>query len=209
VKFADRVDAGRQLARLLEHLRADEPVVAGLPRGGVIVAAEVAAALGAPLDVLVVRKLGAPNQPELAIGAIGEGGVEIRNEALVDRLGLSEGHIGEVAARERDELDRRVAAYRAARPAVPLEGRTVIVVDDGLATGATAEAALHVVRARDAARVVLAIPVAPPETIGRLREIADEIVAVTIPRDMTAIGLHYRDFTQVTDEAVLAVLKLT
>jgi putative phosphoribosyl transferase len=207
VRYRDRHDAGRRLAAELAPLADASPLVLGLPRGGVVVAAEVAASLRAPLDVLVVRKLGVPWHPELAFGAIGEDGARVRNDAVVSRSGADHATLAAVEAREREELERRVATYRAARGAEPVEGRTVIVVDDGLATGATAEAALQVVRARNAARIVLAVPVAPPDTVERLRGTADDVVALETPRDMVAIGLHYDDFTQVTDDEVIAALR--
>jgi predicted phosphoribosyltransferase len=208
VRFRDRRDAGRRLASALAAFADESPLVLALPRGGVIVAAEVAAALHAPLDVLVVRKLGVPMHPELAFGAIGEGGARVLNDAVVARSGADQLALAGVEARERDELERRVAVYRAARAAEPVDHRTVIVVDDGLATGATAEAALQVVRERNAARVVLAVPVAPPDTVARLGAIADHVVALETPRDMVAIGLHYDDFTQTTDDEVIAALRM-
>ena len=160
--FVDRVDAGRRLARKLEHLRGAGVVVVGLPRGGVPVALEVAEALDAPLDVILVRKLGVPLQPELGMGAIGEDGVRVINHAVISIAGVSESEIADVERRERTELARRAERFRRGRPRIPLEGRTVVVVDDGIATGSTARAACQVARAEGADRVILAVPVAPP-----------------------------------------------
>jgi putative phosphoribosyl transferase len=160
VHFVDRRDAGRQLAGRLVPLVSGQPIVVGLPRGGVPVAYEVARALGAPLDVLVVRKLGCPWQPELGVGALGEGGIRLLNRRLMREVGVTETDLGEVIEREQQELDARVVRYRGDRDPIPVEGRTVIVVDDGLATGFTARAAIEVLRRRGAGRVVLAVPVA-------------------------------------------------
>ncbi|HEX9776192.1 MAG TPA: phosphoribosyltransferase [Actinomycetota bacterium] len=204
--FLDRRDAGRRLGRALGHLRADHPVVVGLPRGGIPVAAEVARELDAPLDVLVVRKLGCPWQPELAMGAVGEGGVRVLNEALVADLGVSEAQIEEIVNRERAEVERRLARYRGDRQAVPVEGRTVIVVDDGIATGSTARAAVEVLRHRGARRVVLAVPVAPSRGVESLTRAADEFVVLEAPTAFFAVGQFYTDFAQTSDEEVTALL---
>jgi putative phosphoribosyl transferase len=204
--FADRADGGRRLARRLGHLRADEPLVVGLPRGGVPVAAEVAGALGAPLDVLVVRKLGCPWQPELGLGAVGEDGVTVHNHELIGQAGVEPDELEAVARRERAELERRLRRYRGDRPPQPVAGRTVIVVDDGVATGATASAAIRVLRRRGARRVVLAVPVAAPEAVQALRGDADEVVAVETPASLLAIGRHYGDFGQTSDEQVARLL---
>jgi putative phosphoribosyl transferase len=202
--FRDRTDAGRRLAERLAHLRGADVVVLGLPRGGVPVAYEVARALGAPLDVLVVRKLGVPFQPELGMGAIGEGGVRVINAEVVRMASVSPEELDAIEARERAELERRVRRYRGDRPRVPVAGRTAVVVDDGIATGSTARAACRVVRAQGAARVVLAAPVAPPgwDPEGD----ADEFVCVARPTSFFAIGQFYDDFTQTTDEEVIACL---
>ncbi|WP_435845847.1 phosphoribosyltransferase family protein [Streptomyces exfoliatus] len=204
--FSDRTDAGRQLAARLGHLEDQDVVVLGLPRGGVPVAAEVADALGAPLDICLVRKLGTPGQPELAMGALGEGGVRVLNERVLRRTGADERDIAAAEEREHAELDQRAGRYRGSRPSIPLEGRTVLVVDDGLATGATALAACRVVRAKGAARIVLAVPVAPRGWTDRLGGEADETVSVHTPELFYAIGQFYRDFTQTPDAEVVACL---
>jgi putative phosphoribosyl transferase len=205
--FADRSDAGRRLADRLEHFRGEDVVVLGLPRGGVPVAFEVARALGAPLDVIVVRKLGLPFQPELAMGAIGEGGVRIVDRALVRLARVSDEELAAVEASERAELDRRARRFRGHRAPAPLAGRTVIVVDDGVATGSTARAACQVARARGAARVVLAVPVAPPDSITELSAVADEVVCLETHALFLAIGRFYADFSQTPDEEVLDLLE--
>ncbi|MEX2556157.1 MAG: phosphoribosyltransferase family protein [Actinomycetota bacterium] len=204
--FRDRREAGRVLAARLDFLRTEDPVVVGLPRGGVPVAAEVARELGAPLDVLVVRKLGCPWQPELGMGAVGEGGIIVLNEDLVARFGLSRDDVETVARAERQELERRVRRYRGDRAATSLEGRTVIVVDDGIATGFTVRAAVAIARRRGARRVVLATPVAPSRTVEELARVADDVVTMEEPEEFLAIGQFYEDFTQTSDEEVAAYL---
>ncbi|MDH6544178.1 phosphoribosyltransferase [Streptomyces sp. SPB4] len=204
--FTDRTDAGQRLATALRHLAGEDPVVLGLPRGGVPVAFQVARALGAPLDVIVVRKLGVPSHRELGFGAIGEGGVRVVNDDIV-RLGrLGREDLAAVERAETVALAGQARRFRGDRPRVPLDGRSVIVVDDGVATGATAAAACEVVRAQGAARVVLAVPVAPPDAVARLRGQADEVVCLSAPRAFRAVGEWYRDFTQTPDEEVLALL---
>jgi len=205
--FADRRDAGRRLAARLQHLRGQRVVVLGLPRGGVPVAFEVARALGAPLDVIVVRKLGVPFQPELGMGAIGEGGVRVLNQEVIQRGGISGDELATVEARERAELERRASAYRRGRPRQPLDGCSVVVVDDGIATGSTARAACQVARAQGAARVVLAVPVAPPGWQVRLGDVADELICVATPQSFFAIGQFYADFAQTTDDEVTDCLE--
>jgi putative phosphoribosyl transferase len=204
--FVDRTDAGRHLARRLRHLRGADVVVLGLPRGGVPVAFEVAENLHAPLDVIVVRKLGVPFQPEYGFGAIGEDGVRIVDDHVVRQTGLTGPQIAEVEARERVALDRRVSQLRGDNPPVPLAGRTVIVVDDGIATGSTARAACLVARARGARRVILAVPVGSVEGAAALRRDADEVVCLHTPARFFAIGEWYDDFSQVTDEEVTILL---
>lgn len=200
--FEDRRDAGRRLGLALAELDPSAPVVYALPRGGVPVGFEVATVLGCPLDVLIVRKVGVPSQPELAMGALGEGDVVIRNEGVIRAAGVSERAFAEVADREAEELVRRSAIYRAGRPPVDPSGRTAIVVDDGVATGSTARAALQVLAERHAAAVWLAIPVAPIESVESMREVSDRVVVLSTPRGFEAVGRWYRDFTQITDAQV-------
>lgn len=205
--FVDRHDAGVRLAERVREVVSDENVVVvGLPRGGVPVAFEVARALGAPLDVIVVRKLGVPFQPELGFGAIGEGGVRVINAGVVQMAHLTRGEMTGVTEDEQAEVMRRASRFRRDRAPVDLAGRTVIVVDDGIATGGTARAACQVARAHGAERVILAVPVGPPETIESLRADADEVICLETPADLFAIGFWYRDFTQTTDDEVIELL---
>ena len=204
--FADRVEAGQQLARALERFRGRDAVVLGLPRGGVPVARQIADALGAPLDVIVVRKLGAPSHHELAMGAIGEGGVRVVSEDIVRSVGATPEQLAAVEARERFELERRAERFRSHRPRLDLTGKTVIVVDDGIATGATARAACQVARAMGAATIVLATPVAPPGLEYRITDVADEFVCLDQPRRFAAVGQFYDNFDQTTDAEVVDAL---
>jgi putative phosphoribosyl transferase len=204
--FENRQDAGRKLAVRLAGCRGEDVVVLGLPRGGVPVAFEVALALDAPLDVIIVRKLGLPIQPELAMGALGEDGVRVLNEEVIDLARVSEGDLEGVERRERAEVDRRSRQFRGDRPRVPLEGRSVIIIDDGIATGSTARAACRVARAQGARRVVLASPVAPPAAAAELRDSADEVVVLETPERFFAIGQWYRDFRQTADREVTDLL---
>lgn len=206
--FADRRDAGRKLAAELRRLAGPDLVVVGIPRGGVVVAAEVAAALGAPLDAVVVRKLGVPADPEVAMGAIGEDGVRVLHPDVVRQAAVTDAQLAAVEARERTELDRRARAYRSGRPRVDLTGRTALVVDDGIATGATAEAAGRIVRALGAARVVLAAPVAAAGCADALvaAGAADQVVCLLTPGWFRGVGYWYGDFAQTTDAEVVACL---
>lgn len=204
--FTDRADAGQHLAEALRHLEGENPVVLGLPRGGVPVAFQVAQALGAPLDVIVVRKLGVPYHRELGFGAIGEGGVRVINDDIVRQSRVKKEDLAAVEHAEEAELARQARRFRNDRPRVPLNGRTVIVVDDGIATGATAAAACQVVRAQGAARAVLAVPVAPPDAVAWLRTKADEVVCLSTPHAFRAVGEWYQDFSQTPDEEVVALL---
>jgi putative phosphoribosyl transferase len=205
--FADRADAGRALAALLVHLRDDPVVVLGLPRGGVPVAHEVALALGAPLDVIVVRKLGVPTQPELGMGAVGEDGVLVINREVVWQAGVPPAAVAAAREREQAEVAARAARYRASRPREPLAGRVAVVVDDGIATGATARAACLVARAQGAVRVVLAVPVAPPGWDDRIGLAAEELVCAHVAPEFRSVGQFYEDFTQTTDDEVVACLQ--
>lgn len=204
--FVNRREAGRRLADELARHSLERPVVIALPRGGVPVAAEVAARLGAPLDVLVVRKLGCPWQPELGMGAIGEGDVRVLNDYLIARLQITPEHVEAAIAAEQAEVRRRVRRYRGDRTPLPVQGRTVILVDDGLATGFTARAGIEMLRRRGATRVVLAVPVAPDRTVQELRSLADDVVCLETPSFFMAIGEWYADFRQTTDEEVAHLL---
>lgn len=206
-RFADRSSAGRYLARRLGHLTEERPVVLALPRGGVPVAVEVATALDAPLDVLVVRKLGLPAQPELAIGAIVEDGRLLVDRPAARRFGLTEADLERIRAGEERELARRIARYRDGRPLLDLAGKTVVVVDDGLATGSTARVACEAVRSMGASRVVLAVPVAPSGWEAGFAGLADECIAVLTPERLGAVGSWYEDFSQTTDGEVVECLE--
>ncbi|MBN9112375.1 MAG: phosphoribosyltransferase [Pseudonocardia sp.] len=207
--YDNRRDAGCRLASRLRRLtvHSDEVVTLGLPRGGVPVAFEVARALGTPLDVLVVRKLGVPFQPELAMGAVGEDGVLILNERIVRSAHVSEAELGEVERQARVEVRRRAERFRRGSPRLPLTGRTALVVDDGIATGATARAACAIARVHGAARVVLAAPVCAPESFQALRSEVDELVCLDVPPRFVAVGEFYRDFRQTTDDEVESLLE--
>ena len=206
MKFADRADAGRQLARSLEHLRGQPAVVLGLPRGGVAVAREVAYQLGLPLDVVIVRKLGVPFEAELALGAVAENGVRVVDESIVRSTGVSESEVASVELRESRELRRREHHIRSLHPVVSLAGRTAVVVDDGIATGAPARAACIVARRRGAVRVILAVPVAPAGWAENLRDVADECVCIREPMHFFGVGQFYDAFDQLTDDDVDAIL---
>lgn len=206
VRFADRRDAGRRLASLLGDLCYENPVVVGIPRGGMPVAAEVARALKAPLDVVVVRKIGAPENPEYAIGALAEGNILVMDDEAVLGLRLGAAELDAAIERARGELVERQARYDAERPRLAVAGRTVLLVDDGLATGRSAQAAARSLRERGAARVILAVPVAAPQSARALRDSVDDVVCVEMPADLWAIGLWYEDFGPTSDEEVTALL---
>ncbi|MEZ5150201.1 phosphoribosyltransferase [Rhodococcus zopfii] len=207
MRYSGREEAGRRLARSVGHLRDAQPVVLALPRGGIPVAREVARELDAPLDVLVVRKLGVPWHPELAMGAIAEGGARILNEEVLRRGRIGADSLARVEDRERTELERRARLLRGDRARIPIAGRTVVLVDDGLATGATAAAACLAARAAGAERVVVAIPVAAPEAMQRLRTVADKVVCPVQPTDQDSVGAAYVDFHQLTDSEAAELLK--
>jgi putative phosphoribosyl transferase len=205
-RFANRTEAGLLLAERLADLRGGETVVLGLPRGGVPVAAPIGRALNAPLDVIVVRKLGVPTQPELAMGAIGEMGARVLDEPLIRRLGITVEEVRKVEDRERTELEQRVDRLRRGRASIPLDGRVAVVVDDGLATGSTASVACQVAREMGARRVVLAVPVAAAERIRSGIPAADQIVCLATPEPFIAVGYHYEDFSPTSDDEVVAAL---
>ncbi|WP_315813132.1 phosphoribosyltransferase [Bradyrhizobium sp. SZCCHNR2028] len=207
--FQDREDAGRQLAKTLLKYKSRHPVILALPRGGVPVAAEVAERLEAPLDLVLVRKIGAPMQPELAIGAVvdGDDPIIVRNQDVIDLTGVSEKTFDAICAGELAEIDRRRELYLGGRLRSDVKGQVAIIVDDGIATGATTLAAIRALRRREPKELVLAVPVAPLETLQRLHTKVDAVVCLDTPRDFGAIGYYYRDFGQVSDDEVIATLK--
>lgn len=205
--FSDRVDAGRQLAaRLKTFSDRQDVIILALPRGGVPVASEIAQALHVPVDVFVVRKLGVPGHRELAMGAIASGGVRVLNDEVVQSLAIPDNAIDAVAAEEQRELERRERAYRGTRRLPEIRGRTVIIVDDGLATGSTMRAAVAALRQQNPARIVVAVPVAPPSTCRELQAEADDVVCLATPEPFSAVGLWYRDFTETSDAEVRDLL---
>lgn len=208
MSFLDRMDAGRRLAARLARYKDQHPVVLALPRGGVPVAAEVAAALEAPLDLILVRKIGVPWKPELAMGAVVDGGAPlvVRNENVVRMSGTSDREFRAVCDRELAEIDRRRERYLGGRPRIDVEGRTAIVVDDGIATGATTKAALRATRMLGPKKLILAVPVAPAEIAEEMRGEADEVIFLEERREFGAIGYYYRDFRQVDDQEVIDCL---
>lgn len=206
-RFADRRSAGRQLAAQLLPLAGQHPVVVGLPRGGVPVAEEIATALGAPLEILAVRKLGAPHNPEYGIGAIAEDGTHVFDPEALAVLGIDNRVLEKIVSREAAELHRRVEAYRGTRRRLELEGRTVIAVDDGVATGVTDTAALRALRRQRPGRLILAVPVCAPDSAMRLRDEADEVICLLEPSLLYGVGQWYDDFSQVSDDEVIEALK--
>src|SRR5665647_3902850 len=207
--FNDRTDAGRQLAKALARYKNQRPVVLALPRGGVPVAAEIAAKLDAPLDLILVRKIGVPSQPELAMGAVVDGlaPIVVRNEEVLRLSGTTTDEFDEVCEKERAEIERRRKLYIGDRPRAEIAGQVVIVVDDGIATGTTTRAALQAIRKQKPKELVLAVPVAPRDTIAELREEVDALICLETPEPFLAIGYFYRDFAQVGDEEVMAILR--
>jgi predicted phosphoribosyltransferase len=206
MRFADRHDAGRRLASMLEGYKQSNPVVVGVARGGVTVAAEVARALGTPLDVALVCKIGAPKNPEFALGALAEGGVGVISERAVRSLGLSEHDMSGVVSAAERQLAERLRTYRSALAPAKLEGRTAILVDDGLATGRSARAAARSLRARGATHVILAVPVAARQSVHAMHDDVDEIICVQMPSELWAVGHWYEEFAPVSDEEVVGAL---
>jgi putative phosphoribosyl transferase len=206
--FLDRVDAGRRLARLLRSYRGQRAVVLGVPRGGVPVAWEVARTLDLPLDLVIVRKLGAPGNPELGMGALAEGGERVLDPGVIRAAGATPAEVEAVTARQRSELSRRVERFRGGRPRTKLEAATAIVVDDGVATGSTAIAALRAVRVLRPSRLVFAVPVAPRRTLTTLKSEADDVICVAPVDELWAVGAYYEDFAQVDDDVVVDILAL-
>lgn len=207
--FRDRSDAGRRLAKALSSYKGRHPVVLALPRGGVPIAAEVAAALDAPLDLILVRKIGVPTQPELAMGAVVDGAAPIlvRNEEVIELSGTTADEFDAACASELEEIERRRQLYIGDRARAEIAGHVVIVIDDGIATGATTRAALQAIRNRKPKELVLAVPVAPPDTIAKLRGEVDALICLETPKLFGAIGYFYRDFRQVSDQEVVAILE--
>jgi putative phosphoribosyl transferase len=208
VRFQDRAQAGRLLAKkLAKYARRENVLVLGIPRGGVPVAFQVAQALHVPLDVFICRKLGVPGQEELALGAVASGGVRVLNDEIIGLLGISPAKIEQIAALQQGELERRERTYRGDRPPLDVRGKIAILIDDGIATGASMLAALTALRRLEPARIVVAVPVAPLSTIERLRQTADEVACVDTPEEFYAIGQFYEGFSQTTDEEVCELLR--
>ena len=207
MRFTDRAHAGRVLSGMLDHFAGRPTVILGLPRGGVPVGFEIARRLGAPLEVLLVRKLGVPTQPELAMGAIGEGGIRVLDEQRIERLGIRSAAVERVERRERKELARQAERFRGDSRPADLGGKIAVIVDDGIATGATARAACLITRRLGAGQVVLAAPVAPREASATFAEVADELVVAHTPRRFAAIGMFYRDFRPTPDATVVEMLE--
>jgi putative phosphoribosyl transferase len=205
--FQDRVEAGRALAEKLMHYAKAKPYVIALPRGGVVIAYEVAKALRAPLDVIVARKLGAPGQPELGIGAVAPNGVRVLNPDMIRLMGVSEPELERITGRELREIGRRLERYRDGMPMPDIRGRTVIMVDDGIATGMTALAAIRAIRTQRPERIILAVPIASPEAADMFRKEVDEFIALETPPDFMAVGQGYRIFDQVSDETVIRLME--
>jgi putative phosphoribosyl transferase len=208
MRFRDRREAGRLLVEKLAFLRGRENlIVLGVPRGGVVVAYEIARALDAPLDVYITRKIGAPYNPELAIGAVASDGTVFLDEGLVNRLGIPQEYVEAETARQRAEIERRLVEYRGGRPPLVITDRTVVLTDDGVATGATILATIRALVAQNPAELILAIPVGPPDTVARLKKEVDELICLSTPRLFWAVGAFYIDFSQTSDEEVKSLLE--
>lgn len=205
--FRDRIDAGQRLATLLQPIKVKDPIILGLPRGGVPVASQVAQSLHRPLDVLIVRKLGVPWQPELAFGAVGEEGQIYFNQSIVNEIGISQQERDEIVAREGEEVRKRELRFRGDRSSLDIAGKCVIIVDDGIATGATAEVACRIARSRGASEVIMAAPVAARATIEKLSAVADECIVLYTPDEFDAVGQWYEDFHPVTDDEVADIMR--
>ena len=207
MRFRDRQEAGQLLAQALIFLKGKKDVIIlGIPRGGVVVAAEVARAIGAPLDVYIARKIGAPYNPELAIGAIASSGDVVLDDGLIGSLGVSPEYVQDETERQRGEIERRLKKYRRNRPAQKLEGKTILLIDDGIATGATTLAAIRALKKRRPAELILAVPVGPPDAVARLREEVDKLVCLDTPQLFWAVGACYVVFDQISDEEVVRLL---
>lgn len=206
--FINRREAGIQLVKRLEKYRGKKDIlVLALPRGGVVTAFEIAKSLGAPIDVLIVRKIGFPGQPELAVGAVSETGTVALNQSIVSMYGVSEDYIQKETLRQKDEISRRVKLYRKGKTLSGLSGKTIILVDDGVATGATVKAAIMTLKKEKIAGLILALPVGPRDTADELKEMVDEFICIETPEAFYAVGAHYADFTQVSDEEVVDMLE--
>lgn len=206
--FIDRRDAGVQLAqRLKKHRGGKGVLVLALPRGGVVTGFEIARSLGAPLDVLIVRKIGFPGQPELAVGAVSETGAVVLNESIISSYGVSEDYVKKEILRQKEEISRRVNLYRKGRSISELEGKTIILVDDGVATGATVKAAIATLKKEKIKKLVLALPVGPPEAVAELKEMVDDFICIEVPAYFGAVGAFYEDFIQVSDDEVVEMLE--
>ncbi|MGI9050400.1 MAG: phosphoribosyltransferase [Rubrobacteraceae bacterium] len=205
--FEDRSDAGRKLAGKLERYREENPVILALPRGGAPVGYEVSRVLGAPLDICISRKLGAPGQPELGIGAVAQEGARVLNDRLISQLGIPEGYVERITAIESREVERRQRRLRGKRSPMDVRGKTVILVDDGLATGVTARAAIRSIREQGPRRLVLAVPVCAAQTVEEIYPEVDDLVSLAIPIELIAVGIWYENFDQVSDETVVEILE--
>jgi len=208
--YKDRSDAGAQLSLILKEYKNKEGVfILALPRGGVITGYEIACYLNAPLDVVIVRKIGFPGQPELGIGAVSETGTVVLNQFIISTYGVPNDYIAREVSRQKEEISRRVKLYRRGKELLALDGKTIILVDDGVATGATMKAAINTLKEEKLTKLIVALPVAPPDIADELEKMVDEFVCIETPIDFTAVGAYYHDFTQVSDEEVVELLQKT